>query len=591
VSLLLGKQALIRGLSVRCLITALSGVLLLSSASPAAAASSVPPAPSTIRVENMLAGTSDVVTVTGLTAGDTVKVYADGGTSVPLGSATIGGSSNSASINISQLGVMAGYIYVTVTQSGYSESRRIVKSFLAEPLSVAPAASSIRVTNKPSGTSDSVTVLGLHAGDKVSVYADAAKTSLLGSATTSLGSADGTVLSITQLGTMDGILYIAVTEPGRRESRPTEKAYAGEAQTDKPHLAQIRIVNALNGTSDHVVVTGLQSGDVLKLYETEKTAVPLAQASVASGMDNADVIVPQLGLVGGSIYLTLTRSPLQESARVSKQFQQEPVTPSPAPGMIIVTNEPTGTDDRIELYGLSTGDIVNVYPTAAASSAIGTTTAGSDSIKAAITIPQLGKEAGHVYVTITSPSKGESRRVVKSYAAELASAAPERSAIRVVNALGTTEDIITLTGLLAGDTAKVYADEASEVAIGSGTVADGTTSVAIHAALPEKGYGIIYTTITRPQEEESSRTPKIYAAEPVSLPLTANQIRVSNTAGSNGNDEITAIGIKPGDVIKLYADAMTQTPVQTVGIDASALCHGHITRQARERPNRQSLRG
>jgi hypothetical protein len=212
------------------------------------AAGSVPPAPGMIRIDNKLTGTSDMVTVTGLSAGDIVKVYADGGTTTPLGTAAVGSGSNSAIITINQLGAAAGYVYVTVTQPAYSESRRIVKSYLAEPLSVAPSAGNIRITNNSTGTPDTVALLGLQAGDIVKVYADASKTNLLGSAIAVTGSREGTVVSIGQLGSTEGVVYVTLTELGKGESRATEKGYAGEAMSAKPKLAQIRVLNELSGT-------------------------------------------------------------------------------------------------------------------------------------------------------------------------------------------------------------------------------------------------------------------------------------------------------------------------------------------------------
>ncbi|SFL69066.1 hypothetical protein SAMN03159341_108236 [Paenibacillus sp. 1_12] len=534
------------------------------------AAASVPPAPSMIRIENKLTGISDVVTVTGLSAGDIVKVYTDGGTVTPIGTATVGSGSNSVAISINQLGVTAGYVYVTVTQPTYSESRRIVKSYLAEPLSVAPAASAIRITNHSAGTSDTVALLGLQAGDVAKVYADASKNTFLGSATAVTGTAEGTIISIGQLGSAEGVVYVTVTELGKRESRVTEKGYAGEAMSAKPKLAQIRVMNELSGAHDHVIVSGLQAGDILKVYASEKAASALTQAAVAPGSDTADASLPQLGVGEGTVYVTVTSSPLQESERVAKQFPSEPVTAAPSPGTIVVTNEPVGTDDRIELSGLAAGDIVKVYADASSTTVIGSATADGSSTQVKVSVSQLGRQAGYVYVTVTSYLRGESRRVIKAFAAELASGAPDRSDIQIHNAVG-SEDTVTVNSLQAGDTVKVYADDISAAAIGSATASDDGSSVVVHAALPGTGYGVIYVTVTRKQEEESARTAKIYPAEPVTLPLSPNQLRISNLTGAYGNDEVTAIAIKPGDTIKLYADAVIATPMQTVtGIEASA---------------------
>jgi hypothetical protein len=523
-----------------------------------------------IRVENRLAGTQDIITVTGLMPGDTVRVYADGGTVSPLSSATVGSGSTAASVSISQLGTAAGHVYVTVTQPACSESRRIVKSYLAEPLSVAPTAASIRVNNHAGGTSDQVILRGLQTGDTVKVYRDKPKNQLLGSAVTAAGHTEGTTVSVGQLGAAEGVIYVTVTEPGQRESRVTEKAYEGEPQSPKPILGTIRIINEPGGTGDRAEVSGLHAGDVVKVYAAEQASAPLAQAAVTSGASSAEVVLPQLGAGEGLVYISVTRPPMQESVRVSKRFSQEPVTAAPAPGMIVVTNEAGETEDRVELYGLSSGDTVKVYPDASSTHILGTAVAAAQSSKVTVPVPQLGKQAGTVYITVTSPPKGESRRVIKAFAAELASLPPERTDIQAHNAAG-PNDSVTLTGLQPGDIVKLYYEELSTAPASSAVVAPGLNAAAVQTTFPSEGYGVVYVTVTRPHEEESARMLKIYAAEPVTLPVSPHQIRVVNITDGAGGDEISILGLKEGDRVRLYADAEAKEPVQTLtGADAEA---------------------
>jgi hypothetical protein len=539
-------------------------------AESALAAASVPPSPGAIRVENRLAGTQDLVTVTGLSAGDVIKVYADEGSTAPLGSATVGSGLNSASVSAGQLGAAGGHIFVTVTQPSFSESRRIVKTFPPELISVAPASLSIRVVNNYGGAVDQVIVQKLQAGDTVKVYSDEQMNQLLGSASAQNGSINGTVVQVGQLGSGAGLVYVTVTQPGQRESRATEKAYAGESRTPQPQLGQIRISNALNGLSDHVQVGGLQPGDLMQIYATEQASIPLAQASVASGSNSADAVLPQLGTGEGMVFITVTRPPLQESARVSKRYQQEPVTVSPAPGTINITNEAAGTDDRIELNGLLTGDLVKVYSSADSSVPLATTSVTAGSAKAVVTIPQLGKDAGFVYITLSSTSQGESQRVVKAYAAELASAAAESSDIRIRNAVG-PNDTVTVFGLKANDTVQLYADEASTLPMGSATVEAGAVSAVVQTSLRGTGDGVIYITVTRSQEEESRRVAKIYPAEPVTSTLSPLQIRISNLMDSTNGDEVSVLELEAGDTVRLYSDIETTSALQTIdGTDAVA---------------------
>ncbi|MFE5323402.1 hypothetical protein ACFQ88_32445 [Paenibacillus sp. NPDC056579] len=561
-----GKRTLVRLL--------LSGTLLLPilPAGLAYAASSVSPAPSAIRVDNKLAPSVDTVVVSGLSPGDVVKVYADGGAAASLGTAAVSSGSTSATVSVNQLGALGGHIYVTLTQPSYSESRRIVKSFPAEPISTAPAATSIRVSNQAGGSGDQVTVLGLHTGDQVKVYSDSTKRTTLGSGTVSRATTDGTVISVSPLDSAGGVIFVTVTEQGKRESRPTEKAYEGEAVSAKPLISQINVVNELGGSGDRVIVSGLKPGDTVKVYESDRSATPLAQKTVAPGSTVADVpvAIPSTDAGKQSLYVSVTSPLLRESGRVAKQYRLEPVTSAVAPGTIVVTNEEAGTEDRIEVIGLQYGDVVKVYGSPTDSLIIGSASVGADSSRAVIRISQLGREAGYVYVTVTSQGKTESGRTMKVYVAEQASAAPSREDIRVNNGVG-ANDTVTVTGLQPGDLVKVYADETASGAIGSAVAANGSTSAVVSTALPSSGYGIVYVTVTRALEEESARTPKIYNAEPVTLPVSANLIRVVNSTDTNGSDEVSVLGLHAGDTVKIYWDATSLTPMQTMlGTDAVA---------------------
>lgn len=91
------------------------------------------PDPSTITVDNYIEGISDKVEVTGLAAGDIVKVYnAESGGS-PIGTATAG-TTQAATVMITQLGKEAGSVYVSLTGSGKDESARTQKTYSSEPI-------------------------------------------------------------------------------------------------------------------------------------------------------------------------------------------------------------------------------------------------------------------------------------------------------------------------------------------------------------------------------------------------------------------------------------------------------------------------
>ena len=128
------------------------------------------------------AGIADTVTVTGLAAGNVVKVYSSS-TAQQLGSATVATGKTDVTVSISQLGTGAGTVYVSVTSSGMLESNKIEKDYIAEATTTAPLDTAITVTNNTTGKADTVALTGLKAKDVVKVYKDTTTTAVLGTAT------------------------------------------------------------------------------------------------------------------------------------------------------------------------------------------------------------------------------------------------------------------------------------------------------------------------------------------------------------------------------------------------------------------------
>jgi uncharacterized repeat protein (TIGR02543 family) len=95
------------------------------------------------------------------------------------------------------------------------------------------------------------------------------------------------------------------------------------------------------------------------------------------------------------------------------------VTSAPSEANITVTNNVEGTQDLITVTGLNTGDIVKVYNELTAGSLLGINTVAAEQNSVSINIPQLGINAGNVYVSVTSTGKIESLRTQKEYVAEI----------------------------------------------------------------------------------------------------------------------------------------------------------------------------
>ncbi|MDQ1911859.1 hypothetical protein RAC89_15755 [Paenibacillus sp. GD4] len=546
---------------IKSSLTALSLLILFGAfPMPAMAAVTPPPAPSSIRIDNRVSGTADVVTVTGLLPDDVVKLYADATTAAVLSTAAVPSGATSAVLSVAELGADGGHVYVTVTRTGYSESRRVVKSVRSEPETAAPAASSIRIDNQPAGTNDNVNVRGLAPGDIAKVYSVKEGGVPLGTATAMIGS-DTVVISVAQLGSGEGVAYVSLTETGKRESRRTEKGFKGEPLTEAPSLSSIEVTNAIAGMADTVKVSGLQPGDVLRAYSSDTVSTPLASATAAAGATHALLSVPQLGTANGYIYVTLTRPPYQESRRIAKGYKSEPPSVKLSPGQISIQNRTVGTDDLIEVVELSAGDLIKIYADESMNTLLGSGTVSPGGSGVKIQVSQVGSGAGKVYATLTSNGRVESAATAKSFAAEPASAPPERSLIEIVNRAEPDQDTVTISGISSGNRVKVYRDDTSLSPIAQGVVPAGAVSITLSIPQLGTGYSVVYVTLTRGQEQESPRKPKIYAAEPQSLPPSLSRIQVMNHSGAA--DEVTVSGLLPSDKVRLYRDSAAGTLLLT----------------------------
>ena len=148
---------------------------------------STAPVATVITVTNGSTGSADTVKVTGLEAGDIVNVYgaATGGT--VLETATVADGATDATVSkTDMLSATGGSTYVTVTKVNKLESTRTAKTYVTEPVSVAPVAANITATNNKLGVDDKVVVTGLAAGDVVKVYAVATGGTAVGTATVAM---------------------------------------------------------------------------------------------------------------------------------------------------------------------------------------------------------------------------------------------------------------------------------------------------------------------------------------------------------------------------------------------------------------------
>ncbi|MBW7474975.1 hypothetical protein K0T92_09480 [Paenibacillus oenotherae] len=530
---------------------------------------SAAPAATAITVTNAATGSADTVKVTGLAAGDIVNVYgvATGGT--VLETATVAEDATEVTVSkVDMLTVSGGTAYVTVTKANKLESTRVAKAYVTQPVSTAPVAANITVANNKVGTSDTVKVTGLTAGDVVSVYKAATGGTAVGTATVAEDATEATV-TIEQIAATAGSVYVSVKSEDKLESVRTVKAYDSEISA-APAAAAITVTNAATGSADTVKVTGLVAGDIVNVYGVATGGTVLETATVAEDATEVTVSkVDMLAVAGGTAYVTVTKANKLESTRVAKAYVTQPVSTAPVAANITVANNKVGTSDTVKVTGLVAGDVINVYKAATGGTAVGTATVAEDATEATVTIEQIAATAGSVYVSVKSEDKLESVRTVKAYDSEI-SAAPAATAITVTNAATGSADTVKVTGLVAGDIVNVYGVATGGTVLETATVAEDATEVTVSKVdmLAEAG-GTAYVTVTKANKLESTRVAKAYVTQPVSTaPVAANITVANNKVGTS--DTVKVTGLAAGDVVSVYKAATGGTAIGTATVAEDA---------------------
>lgn len=498
--------------------------------------------PDQIVVKNNILGTPDTIYVSGLNAGDVIKVYTALTKANCLGTATVADGDVSATVSVAQLGTVGGSVYVSVTSTGKLESASIEAKYDSEGKST--PATNIKVTNN-AGAADTVYITGLAANDVINVYDQAKGGKLLGTATVATYSSEATV-SIEQLGSTDGIVYVTVTSTNKLESDRTPVKYDPETKPIAIVASQVTIENN-SGIASTVTVKGLKENDLVSIYDKDIGGTLLGSGTVATYNSEVTIPVSQLSTTGGKVYISVTSMGKLESDRTPVDYNPKAVSTAPDASRITIENN-YEIADTITITNLDPNTVVKIYSTKSGGSPLSTATVASDSSKVMIPITQLGTGEGYVYVTVTTTGKTESERTEKKYSAEGVSEAPAKGNITIINNSGMA-DTITITGLELNSVVKVYNAATGGRVLASTTAESNTLVTTINILQLGTGSGSVFVSVTSPGKRESSnRTEVEYEAE--SIAANERNITILNNAGIA--DSITVTGLAENDVIKAY---------------------------------------
>ncbi|HDR5287055.1 TPA: IMP dehydrogenase [Bacillus anthracis] len=201
---------------------------------------------------------------------------------------------------------------------------------------------------------------------------------------------------------------------------PSVNAMAAEVAIVKTKAVTVDVITVANNekeAEDTIKVTGLVTGDIVKVYDAASKGKELGTTKVAENATDATITGKDLlAVAGGTVYVSVQSKDQLESPRTAKKYDTQ-VSLAPAVKNIVILNN-DDADDIVRVTGLESGDVVKVYGEATGGEVIEKATVQGNKTAVNVKIPQLGIEAGKVYVTVTKPNKDESKRVGKDYIAE-----------------------------------------------------------------------------------------------------------------------------------------------------------------------------
>lgn len=347
------------------------------------------------------ANKEDIITFNKLKPGATYTIYQDSLKHTKLDK--FEAVKTTRSILFDQLGKKAGSIFISVTYPDQLESELTEVKYDGEPSPLGKL--TVTVTNNYN-KADVIELKKLEIGTRYTIYKDANKKTKIDSFTANKTSK---TIKTDKLSSKGGTIYVTVTKREYSESAVMKVNYQAEKL---PALAakNVKITNK-TGSKDKIALKNLTKGYTYTIYKDAKLKKKLTSFK-ATGKTKT-VSLKQVGAKKGQVYVVVSKSGYQSSTATKVSFKAEP-TKALSSKNVTVTN--TKKQDKIKFKNLKKGTTYTIYKDAKKKKklksfkATGTTKT--------ITIKQLSKKAGKIYITAKTPNYEESAITSVSYPKE-----------------------------------------------------------------------------------------------------------------------------------------------------------------------------
>ena len=551
-----------------------------------------PSIPSSLALQSPATTPNNVTTpqirVSGVANGIVVKLYKNNSCTIPsfAGQATASGAT--VDVTSSALSTDATYDYYATASDALGNESACSSATAQYVLDTTPPSvpSGLALQNPATSpnTSDTpqIRISGVTNGDVIKLYKNNTCTApnLMGS-----GTASGTTIDITSssLGS-DGTynFYATSSDALGNESACSSAtvAYAKDATAPSvPSGLALQTPATSPNTSDipTIRVSGVTSGDTIKLYKNNTCTAPNLMGSGAASGATIDITSSSLGSDATfNFYATASDALGNESACSSATvaYTRDTTAPSVPSGLALqtpATSPATSDTPTIRISGVTSGDTIKLYKnnTCTAPNLMGSGSASGATID--IASSSLGSDATFNFYATASDALGNESACSSATVAytrdTVAPSVPSGLALQTPATSPNASDTptIRISGVTSGDTIKLYKNNTCTAPnlMGSGAASGSTIDIASSSLGSDATFNFYATASDAIGNESACSSATVAYTRDTTAPSVPSGLALQTPASSPGASDTPTIrisGVTSGDTIKLYKNNTCTAP-------------------------------
>lgn len=545
--------------------------------------------------------TTPTIRVSGVVSTDIVKLFSNNTCSVEVASGTSSGSTIDLTSSTMTDGTYTLYARSQDLAGNTSScSTAFVNYVLDTQAPAAPTSLALQspLTSPADDNTPTIRVSGVVSGDTVRLFTNNTCTTEVASGTAAASTIDLTSSTLTQ-GTYQ--FYARSTDSVGNVSTCSTATVTYQLDLATPSLpTSVTLFSPSSSPSQDATptirVSGITSGDTIKLFSGSGCSTQIA--SGVAGSTQIDLTTSSLSEGTYQIYLELIQPNTATTGCVNSSLSYTVDQTAPAVPSALALQTPSSSPDddntpTIRVSGVESGDVVKLFTNNTCSTQIASATASGTTVD--LTTSVLTDASYNFYATSEDAAGNVSSCSTTTVSYVLDSTAPSiPSALALqgpaFSPASDTTPTIRVSGVVSGDTVKLFTDNTCSTEVSSGTSAGATIDLTT-STLTDGSYNFYATSQDSVGNTSNCSTATVaYVLDSVA-PSVPSALTLQNPVVSPANDTTPTIrvsGVASGDTVKLFTDNTCSTEIAsgtaggaTIDLTSSVLSEGSYSLYAR----------